>query len=120
MYLCFNEKINITQETKTVILTALYDSYMLMFDKADKTSIKYYYDPSTYSPNNVSFCDIDGLYYAFFNSLWGSSSINKIIIKRTVGETTIDMNVIPFEKGKYYYFNDLSNSFEVPPMTSGN
>ena len=27
---------------------------------------------------------------------------------------------IPFEKGKYYYFNDIDNSFNIPPMEEGN
>ncbi len=122
VYLCFNEKINISPETESVNLTAQYDSYMLMFDKADKTSVKYYYKyNSSSSGSTISFKNIDNLYYAFFNKLWDTRSyINRLNIERPVGISTIDMNDMPFEKGKYYYFNDLSNSFDLPPMTSGN
>ena len=27
---------------------------------------------------------------------------------------------LPIEIGKYYYFNDITNSFDIPKMESGN
>lgn len=32
----------------------------------------------------------------------------------------LELDDIPFEKGKYYYFNDIDNSFNIPPMEEGN
>ena len=41
LYLCFNESVEITEATANINLTAIYDSYMLMFDKNDKENVKY-------------------------------------------------------------------------------
>ena len=35
-------------------------------------------------------------------------------------ESSITLDAMPFEKGKYYIFNELSNSFDVPAMEEGN
>ena len=35
-------------------------------------------------------------------------------------KSTIYLQDIPFTIGKYYYFNNMTNSFDLPPMDSGN
>ena len=36
------------------------------------------------------------------------------------GGETIYLNELPFEIGKYYYFNEVTNSFNIPAMEEGN
>lgn len=122
LYLCFNENIIISNETQSINLTAQYDSYLLMFDKGDKNSVKYRYWPAS-PANTTELIDlnvVDEIYYAFFYELIGSRPDNAIVINRNGVVSTITMDDMPFEKGKYYYFNDLSNSFDIPPMGNGN
>ena len=122
LYLCFNENITINSETQSINLTALHDSYMLMFDKSDKNSVSYSYQTNAYptESSSIEFSVQDDTYYAFFNEFYGYTSGNRIYIRRDSGTSSITMDNIPFEKGKYYYFNDISNSFDIPPMESGN
>lgn len=114
LYLTFNEKITITNNTEKINLTAIHDSYMLMFDKNDKTSVSC----RLYSSGSSSLylkC-IDEIYYAFIKNKAYSIIINRE--DKTTGNIVLDK--IPFEKGKYYYFNDIDNSFNIPPMEEGN
>ena len=118
-YLYFDENIIIDNETQEINLTAKYDSYLLMFDKSDKRMVDYKYGSgyTTDSPSSISLKNVDDIYYAFFNKLLANE--NSIEINRGV-ISTISLDDIPFEKGKYYYFNDVSGSFDIPPMESGN
>ena len=55
----------------------------------------------------------ENLYYPY--------TIESITINRNDG-SPIDINIcnLNFDLGKYYYFNDMTNSFDIPPMESGN
>lgn len=121
LFISFNESVTINNETSELLLNAKYDSYMVMFDASEKNSVQYVYGyssgHSTYS--RVSLASIDNIYYAYYNTLW-SGNDNNLVVTRVSGSSIIDMNDIPFEKGKYYYFNDISNSFDIPSMESGN
>lgn len=120
VYLSFKQNVSITNSTEDLILTANYDSYMLMFDKGDKTKIEYRYtgggsnSPYEYIPLK----NIDDIYYSFFCQK--RANINDICITRDKKLSIINLDKTPFEKGKYYYFNDLNNSFNIPPMEEGN
>ena len=118
LYICFDETVVITEATKSLNLTAKYDSWLLMFDKGDKDNIHYTIN-ETYSDKSVDLKILDDVYYSFFNTL-DISEDNTLKISRGKFVSEIKMNAIPFEKGKYYYFNDTSNSFDIPPMESGN
>ncbi len=126
LYLTFNENVVISNETTSINLTANYDSYLLMFDASDKSSVKYSPGFSSNSIIEPELKTVDTIRYAFLRELWKTTSgkdtyaYDIIIIKRGTLSSTIQIDKIPFEKGKYYYFNDLSNSFDIPPMTSGN
>lgn len=57
----------------------------------------------------------------FINSLWGYENTQQIIINKKDGYTTdIKLYQMPFKKGKYYYFNDIDNSFNIPPWKKEN
>ncbi len=118
LFLCFNETVVIGRETTGITLTAQYDSYLLLFDVDDKESVHYGqgYRGSSGKYEKILLKSVDNVYYAFFNELW-SGNENNMVVTRVAHTSTVDMNKIPFEKGHYYYFNDLSNSFDIPPMT---
>lgn len=117
-YLSFNETINIAKDMSSLVLQAQYDSYLLMFD-ADNIKEIYYHH-------------IDGIEVK--HSLYETESVRSVFIKNMEGDrphyiyltrndgqkTTITLDKFPFEKGKYYYFNDMTNSFDIPKMESGN
>lgn len=124
-YLSFNEIINITKDMSSIKLQAHYDAYLLMFDAENAKEIYYehYYD-SNYANTHIE----HNLYNAgtilsmFIRDLeYGDDDrAHRIYLTRNDGQkTTITLGKFPFEKGKYYYFNDMTNSFDIPPMESG-
>ena len=116
LYLAFKENITITNNTENITLNAQYDSFMLMFDKSDKTRVEYGSSYGDGTTTNLK--TIDDLYYAFFCELRGNGL--SLRITRDKETSTVKLDDIPFEKGKYYYFNDIDNSFNIPPMEEGN
>lgn len=121
LYLCFDEVVHIGSETTGVNLTAQHDSWMLMFNKEGKNGV-HLSDGNQYNYEDADLKILDGIYYAFMNGLTNPEyNESEITIDGAEGQSaTIYLNRIPFEKGKYYYFNDTSNSFDIPPMESGN
>lgn len=120
LYLAFNENINIDRNSNLITLTAKYDSYMLLFDNSNANSVTY-----NVNENNEHFAlpKSDEIFYAFIHSFYwnGNTSPNRISVKRKDGKYShIVLDKVPFEKGKYYYFNDIDNSFNIPPMEEGN
>lgn len=114
----FSEKVAITKETTSITLTAKHSSFMLIFDASNTTSIEYSaYINSIYTTYNLN--KKDDIFYIFISKDIQES--DKIIITRkNKKQITINLYGLPFEKGKYYYFNDVTNSFDIPPMTEGN
>ena len=123
-YLSFNETINITKDMSSLLLQAKYDSYLLMFDAGNIKDI-YYNHAYANGYNYVThyLYDAETIFTLFVRDLEYSSAdfSHSIYLTRNDGKkTTITLNEFPFEKGKYYYFNDMTNSFDIPPMESGN
>ena len=122
VYLTFNETVNISKDAENLTLTAKYDSYLLMFDKTNYNSITY--DVFNIAGAAKSLLETESLSTLFIRDLkYGITSTygHYIYLTRSNGrESEILLNNIPFEKGKYYYFNDMTNSFDIPPMESGN
>ena len=58
--------------------------------------------------------------YSYLEKGKDISSIEMCKGDKRVKEYLIELDDIPFEKGKYYYFNDIDNSFNIPPMEEGN
>ena len=121
----FNETIYITKDMSNLTLTAIYDSYLLLFDANNCTKCRFFHDNNTNSQpridktlNNTG--DVLNLFIKDFN--YTTSTFKPLIeLTRPDGRmSTIYLNDIPFEKGKYYYFNDMTNSFDIPKMESGN
>lgn len=123
--LSFNELVTIQKDMQVLNLTALYDSYLLLFDATNNISAKFCHTSSNNSNVDIKndlykAGDLLSVFIKDFN--YGSSYlIPKIILTRVDNEEiTINLDKIPFEKGKYYYFNDMTNSFDIPKMESGN
>jgi hypothetical protein len=125
-YLTFSEKITITKDLSSLVLQAQYDSYLLMFDVENIQEIYYehYYD-SSYANSCVehNLYKSQSLFTMFVKDLkYGDDKrAHRIYLIRKDGQKiTITLDKFPFEKGKYYYFNDMTNSFDIPKMESGN
>lgn len=118
VYLAFKENIAISSNTTSINLSAKYDSFMLMFDTDNTKSINYGYGEN--SSNNITLSKVDNIFYMFLDKL-STAGNDRLRIKRISGsESNVYISKTPFENGKYYYFNDITNSFDIPPMEEGN
>lgn len=118
VYLAFKENIAISSNTTSINLSAKYNSFMLMFDTDNTKSINYGCGEN--SNNNIALSKADNIFYMFLDKL-STAGNDRLNIKRLSGsESNIYISKTPFENGKYYYFNDITNSFDIPPMEEGN
>lgn len=124
VYLSFKENINIDKNTTSINLSAQYNSYMLILDADNTESIQYNF--GTYDGSSgecINLTKVDNIYYMFINKLLNENNpaANRITINRNSGSiSTVYLSKTPFKKGKYYYLNNITNSFDVPPMEEGN
>lgn len=119
--LIFDETVFIDASTTTITLTAKYDCYLLLFDISN--SPKVYIQNSINQTFNQDLSKTDEVYWLFVNQNYyvKDTDIYSIYIKRPDnGLAYFSLKDYPFEKGKYYYFNDVANSFDIPEMVSGN
>lgn len=123
--LSFNEIITITKDRPNITLTAINNCFLLLFKDENISSVNL----TTYTaiggntPTKYSAKNVDGLYYIFKSSFYDSNyGSNTMEIGYTDGATNkiSCLEYIPFEKGKYYYFNEYTSSFDVPAMEQGN
>lgn len=115
----FIQNVSITKETESITLNADYDCFLLFFNKSNISSLKINtpslsegIDVFTYKDN----------YYCFVNQPFTSYNESlKFEGERNNGSLfDINVTISNFEKGKYYFFNDVSGSFSIPPMEEGN
>lgn len=121
VYIAFNEKISVTKDTKAINLTAKYDSFLLMFDAENTGSVIWRLsDKSGYQKEYMEIGKLGEVYYFFFKQL--PDGQNQMIVYKKEGGAQFDIALdnIPFEIGKYYYFNNATGSFDIPPMEPGN
>lgn len=136
VYMKFKENVTIQEDMTELELNADYDCYLLLFDTSNTTSANYnsreQYSYNTSSYKTLPIPSDETNFWLFINSQsyrYTDSQenltytyVNKSIdLERTNGDvTTIDFAGLKVENGKYYYFNDMTNSFDIPPMESGN
>ncbi len=124
VYMTFSENVTVKKEMETLTLTAIYDSFLFLFDteKISKISIvDWNYDLPKDENNFWLFIRDKGYtYHAGTSASKYEVYFNLHLMRKD--ENIIDLNLknLSFDKGKYYYFNDLTNSFDIPPMESGN
>lgn len=125
VYISFSETIHMTKDMTNLTLTAIYDSYLLLFDAQNISKCRFIHDTNNNSQtyinkylNNTG--EVFNLFIKDFN--YTTSTIRPFVeLTRPDGMISkIYLNKFPFEKGKYYYFNDMTNSFDIPKMESGN
>lgn len=123
--LIFDEEQEISTSSKSVVLNAIYDCFLLAFAKSDIKVMKLYY---TYYGDSSSktFFSFEDYYYAFANNVLYSNQANRkeqacISGERQNGSVfKIYVGNAILEKGKYYIYNDVDGSFELPKMDAGN
>ncbi len=117
LYLSFEEPISISKETKTLVLKAKYDCYLLLFKEENIKSIQ-----STFGVDPQK---AGAVYYLFVNAdtyKWMNDTVKLSIIIYKKDGTRINQTIgnMGFEVGKYYFFDDMTNSFDIDPMPNGN
>lgn len=127
VYLSFEENISISKDMDRLLLTAKYDSYLLMLDASNYKEAHFYHYSSNNSNPDIKkpLYKTDGLLTLFvrdfkYGSSYEGNTPKLILTRKDSHNIEVPLNKIPFEKGKYYYFNDMTNSFDIPPMESGN
>lgn len=121
LYLRFEEDITITENMNKLTLQAIHDSYMMFFDKTNKKHIDYKCTNDGRNGVTLNLNTVDDIYYCFISSTSNySQHIMYVYDTNDTLKASFNFQTTPFEKGKYYYFNDMTNSFDIPPMESGN
>lgn len=119
VYLTFEEDVKIIKDMSNLTLTANYDAFLLLFDTENTEKIRMNSERLLTSNNNVYWLFMrDKMYRTSSGSSTGYYDLD--ISRKNGDKLNIQIKNIPFEKGKYYYFNDMTNSFDIPKMESGN
>lgn len=113
----FSQDIQVTKDTKLITLTARYECFLLFFDNINIKSLVYWCNPPHAKvPINFSY---KNYLYTFARKLKETNAY--IEGNRNNGSSfSIYTSDVPFELGKYYFFNPISNSFDIPKMDAGN
>lgn len=112
----FDEVIEINENTSSITLHAIYDCFLLLFDADGKTYFRWSADGSA---NNGTSGDVNkagNWYYIFVQQFGANGSVRWYYGGK---ENYLSMANFNFQKGFYYYYNDLAGSFEVPKMQPG-
>lgn len=121
-YIIFDEKVSITKDMTSLILNAKYDSFLLLFDKANKTDIILNIDERKLNHDDSCYWVFgkDKSWTNYDNGFSFTHYLSANILMNNPNNILIELGKLPLNKGKYYYFNDLTTSFDVPQMESGN
>ena len=117
VHMVFQDTVNITKEMTSLTIKANYDSYLLFFD-AENIQKVVYNPGDNYISHDLKMTD-EGVFYLFMQATYSRYTFYAIHHKTDKYSYIYTLNM-PFEKGKYYYFNDMTNSFDIPMMESGN
>lgn len=121
VYLAFNETVVISKDAVALTLTANYDSWLLLLDSANTTNVSCKCTGLTSTKGKLS--SDENTFWVFMQETYRNERSHDyylVVTRQDEQQSTIELLDIPFEKGKYYYFNDMTNSFNIPHMESGN
>lgn len=115
----FDQEVTITRDTKNIKLTAIYDCYMLFFDKEKFGEATIYCDSEiTYgTKTSETFPSTDKLFYIFLPHR-NASTISYKTVNGDRGSVSLDN--YSFNNGKYYMFDIISGEIYIPQMELGN
>lgn len=121
VYISFDETVYITKDMTNINLTAKYESYLLMFD-TENSNEAYYSCYFNGRNNRKDLFQADKNHTIFIKNfpMTGGNDNFIWLIRNDNSKIKIELEKQPFEIGKYYYFNDMTNSFDIPKMESGN
>ena len=113
----FDEEINI-DSSGNIVLTAKYGCFLLMFPTAGGASYKYYTSEPGGAYRSYDLPKVEDMCYMFVedNVTFDSVSCN-------IGEQNFDVKLFnstfKFQNGYFYYFDIVSGTFNIPPMSNG-
>ena len=122
VYIRFDEKVSIIKDMRLLTLNAKYDSYLLLFDRVNKSKIELSVGPKMLKND-------ESCYWVFSkekswtnwdNGFAFGHYLTANIYMDNGDNLEVVFGKLPIEIGKYYYFNDMTNSFDIPKMESGN
>ena len=117
LYLKFEEEITVSSNTSKISLHAIYDSSLLFFDAAEINKATYQFNGGGYYGSEREIKRLGDIYYCFVES---TAEDDRIRVSRTSGSASLKVGKMAIEKGKYYYFGDISSEYNLPEMESGN
>lgn len=117
LYLSFDEPVFIAKGMRKLVLKAHYDCYLLLFNGENIRSMQSSFGVEPKMAGNI--------YYLFVNAdtyKWMNTTQKLSIIINKIDGTRVDLTIgeMGLENGKYYFFNDMTNSFDIDPMPNGN
>lgn len=113
--LIFDEKITINSYTTEVVLNAQYNCFLLLFNGSGKSGFTWTADGTAQPDVSGDVPKAGDLYYLFVRTYNSNISISWIY-----GSNTNSMNLYyDFKNGYYYYFDDISGTFNIPKMQNG-
>lgn len=114
--LIFEEVIEINENTSSITLHAIYDCFLLLFDAEGKTNFRWSADGSASSGISGDVPQAGNWFYIFVQEFKANGNVQWNYGGK---QNRIWMGGLYFQKGYYYYYNDLAGSFEVPKMKPG-
>ena len=115
--LSFNSEITIDKNTNSITLKALYNCPLLFFSTNNTQNVIYSYDKGIISE---SIKILDEYYYCFVKSFSQAEDACFVINRKDGNKIRIYTKNLALDNGKYYFFNDVTSSFELDPMIPGN
>lgn len=113
LYLSFSQTIELSAETDEIKLQATYNSYLLLFDKANIQDISKAY---TYP---LCFRNTENVYFAFISNSIAEDTHPISIIRSNGDKSNLYLDQLNGENGNYYYFRDTDYGFDLPEMKPG-
>lgn len=122
VYMLFEETVSITKDMDELVLNAKYDSFLLLFDYGNMTSIELNVGPRQLNHDESCYwLFVKDKHYTNWDNGFSFTHYLSTEITRPNGDViNLEFGQLPLKKGKYYYFNDMTNSFDLQPMESGN
>lgn len=122
VYISFNEKVSINKEMTTLTLNAKYDSYLLLFDYGNMSKIELNIGEKQLSHDNACYWVFakENSWTNWDNGFSFTHYLSAKIVRKNGDNIDVEFGRLPLTPGKYYYFNDMTNTFDLPLMDSGN
>lgn len=111
--LVFEQDVEISKTTTSITLDAIYNCSLLLFNYDTENPKKEMSVNSYTTPVPKT----DKVYYIFLNETYYKSTISWYEYSNR--SASINLSKFTFENGKYYFFNDVTGGFNIPPMTNG-